>query len=478
MFDTQPFRSPFKPAVELLLLIAVSLFLAVAVVTARLEIEPFWVLLAALAGLLVPLLLRKGPLLLMVALVYVGNFKTHAATGVSLTDPTLLTAVLLYAAIAMRVLVAGVGTGGYSLRDLFAGQSVGVVAACLLVIMIAISSLYSPAADVGRDKMVKLLIFDLPIFLAPLILLRTSDDVRHVLLLSIVGSVLLAGRTVYRAQHPTAQILLGQDDPTQIGEGLLMGAAALMALYYPFRARRASRIALVAVVAALTCGIIASVSRSAILSFLLVATGSLIFLRRWVPASTRSTVVLAVAAMIVTVPVSLALLWNLPGTHSKFAAKAAELTTAIQGDALPGTADQRYSFSTSAWEAFLNKPVLGWGAGGWSTLWHYSDERVVTYPHNFVLEIAAEQGLLGLSVLGLLFVALARAGIRILHDERIRAVFILPVVALVVLGNAVTGQIEDRVMWFFFGALFALARMALEGPHSEANRPASVSGRL
>lgn len=210
----------------------------------------------------------------------------------------------------------------------------------------------------------------------------------------------------------------------------------------------------------------------------MVAIGSLIFLRRWVPAGTRNTVVLALAAMIVTVPVSLALLWNLPGTHSKFAAKAAELTTAIQGDPLPGTADQRYSFTTSAWEAFLNKPVLGWGAGGWSTLWHYSDERVVTYPHNFVLEIAAEEGLLGLSMLGLLFVALVRAGIRILHDERIRAVFILPVVALVVLGNAVTGQIEDRVMWFFFGALFALARMALVERYSEANRPARIPGRL
>jgi O-antigen ligase len=116
--------------------------------------------------------------------------------------------------------------------------------------------------------------------------------------------------------------------------------------------------------------------------------------------------------------------------------------------------------------AFLAKPVLGWGAGGWSTLWHYSDERVVTYPHNFVLEIAAEQGLLGLSVLALLFLAAFRASLRILRDQHIRAIFILPVVALVAMGNAVTGQVEDRVMWFFFGALFALARMVRTRDHS------------
>lgn len=466
MFETHPFRLPLKPPAEVLVLIGVSVSLVLVFVAARMEIEPFWLLFAALAALLLPLLLQKFPVLLMVALVYVGTFKTHAAAGVSMTDPTLLTAVLLYSALAMRVLVAGVGAGGYSLRALFAGQSVGVIAACLLVIVVAISWMYSPAADVGREKVLKLLIFDLPLFLAPFILLRTSEDVRHVLLLSMLGSLFLAGRTMYRAMHPTLEILLGQQDPTQISEGLLTGAAALMALYYPFRTKRLFNFWLIALIIVFTCGVIASVSRSAILSYFLVASCSLIFLWRRVSANARRRVLLAVAAVVITVPIAFAFLWNLPATHAKFAHKAAELSTAARGIALPGTADQRYSFSTSAVNAFLAKPVLGWGAGGWSTLWHYSDERVVTYPHNFVLEIAAEQGLLGLSVLALLFLAAFRASLRILRDQHIRAIFILPVVALVAMGNAVTGQVEDRVMWFFFGALFALARMVRTRDHS------------
>ena len=466
MFEADPFRLPLKPAAEVLVVIGVSVSLVLAFVAARMEIEPFWLLFAALAALVLPLLLQKFPILLMVALVYVGTFKTHAAAGVSFRDPTLLTAALLYAAVIMRVLVAGVGAGGYTLRELFAGQSAGVISACLLVLVIAISSLYSPAVDVGREKVLKLLIFDLPLFLAPFILLRTREDVRHLLLLSMLGSLLLATRTMNRALHPTPEILLGQQDPTQISEGLLTGAAALMALYYPFRTKRLFHIGLIALIIVFTCGVIVSVSRSAILSYFLATSCSLIFLWRRLPAHPRKRALLAVAAVIVTVPVAFGFLWKLPATHSKFAAKAAELSTASKGVPLPGTADQRYSFSTSAMNAFLAKPLLGWGAGGWSTLWHYSDERVVTYPHNFVLEIASEQGLLGLSVLALLFLAALRAGLRILRDRHIGAIFILPVVSLVVLGNAVTGQVDDRCMWFFFGALFALARMTRIGDPS------------
>ena len=466
MFETHPFRLPLKPPAEVLVLIGVSVSLVLAFIAARMEIEPFWLLLAALAGLLLPLLLQS-PVLLMVALVYVGTFKTQAAVGVSLRDPTLLTAALLYVAVIIRVLVAGVGAGGYSLRELFAGQSVGVIAACLLVLVIAISWAYSPAADVGKDKVLKLLVFDLPAFLAPFILLRTREDVRHLLLLCMLGSLLLASHTMNRALHPTVQILLGQDDPTQISEGLLTGAAALMALHYPFRTKRLFHFGLIALIIVFTCGVIVSVSRSAILSYFIVTSCSLIFLWRRLPAHPRKRVLLAVAAVIVIVPVAFAFLWNLPAMHAKFVVKTAELTSAIKGTPLPGTADQRYVFSTSAINAFLAKPLLGWGAGGWSTLWHYSDDdRVVTYPHNFVLEIAAEQGLLGLSVLALLFLAALRAGVRILRDQHIRAIFILPVAALMALGNAVTGQIDDRCMWFFFGALFALARMTRVGDHS------------
>jgi len=462
-----------------LYLIGGLLLLLLAYTTFGMEIEPFWVFLAVPIMLLLPVLVRKFPVFLMVALVYVGNFKTRGAVGVSVTDPTLLIALLLYAAVILQVLLTAVGNGGLSLRDLFAGQMGGVSAFSLLILIIAVSYLYTPAPDIGGEKVVKLVAFDAPIFLGPLILLRTHRDVRQLLLLRMVGSLVLACRMVYRVLHPTAEILLGVQDPTEIGEGLFTGAAALIALYYPFPEKRFFRVLLIACLVILTCGTTASLSRSAIVSLLLVATASLIFLRHIPTTLSRRAILIAVGAVIVTVTVASVWLWKLPATHSKLAVKASELSLTLGGIYPPGgTAGQRYSFSASAWNAFLSKPLFGWGAGGWSTLWHYSDERVLKYPHNFVLEIAAEQGLAGLAALALLLLAMLRACAKVLRRQESRFVFIVPVVVLSLMCNAVTGQVEARDMWFWCGTLFALARMASMGALTAANDAALSAGLL
>ena len=449
-----------RDAPSALYLMGGFLLLVLACTTFGMEIEPFWVLLAVPVVLLLPILVRKSPVFLMVALVYVGLFKARGAVGLSVTDPTLMTALLLYATVMLQALLLAVGDGGLSLRDLFAGQMFGVTTFCLLILIIAISYSYTPAPDIGREKVMKLVAFDVPIFLAPLILLRTQRDVRQLLLLSMLGSLILACRTAYRVLHPTTELLLGEQDPTEIGEGLLMGAAAVIALYYPFPEGRFFRVALIGCLVVLTCGTTASLSRSAIVSLLLVAAASLLFLRRIPTTLSRRAILVAVGAIVVTVTVASVWLWQLPATHSKFAVKASELNLTLQGAYPGGTAGQRYSFSESAWQAFLSKPLLGWGAGGWSTLWHYSDERVLKYPHNFVLEIAAEQGLAGLAALALLLLAMLGACAKVLREGENRFVFILPVVALSLIGNAVTGQVEARDLWFWCGTLFALARMA------------------
>jgi len=476
--DSQ-YERPAAPLGTPLYLVGGLRLIEQAYTTFGVEIEPFWVLLAVPVVLLLPVLVRKFPLFLMVAMVYVGSFKTLGAVGVSVMDPTLLTALLLYAAVLLQVLVLALSDRGLRLRDLFAGQMGGVSAFGLLLLIIAVSYLYTPAPGIGGEKVLKLVAFDVPIFLAPLILLRTHRDVRQLLLLCMAGSLVLACRTVYRVLHPTAEVLLGLQDPTEIAEGLLTGAAALLALYYPFPEKRLFRVALIGCLVVLTCGTTASLSRSAIVSLLLVAAVSLIFLRHIPTTLSRRAILIAVGAVIVTVAVASVWLRGMPATYSKFAVKATELTLTLEGMTPGGTAGQRYSFAESAWHAFLSKPLLGWGAGGWSTLWHYSDERVLKYPHNFVLEIAAEQGLAGLAALALLLLAMLRACAKVLRGQENQFVFIVPVVALSLMGNAVTGQVEARDMWFWCGTLFALARMASMNTVPATNRPglcADVSG--
>ena len=75
----------------------------------RKEIEPFWLPLAAAVPVLLLVLVRKVPVALMVALAYVGNFKPHAALGISVTDPTLVVVALLYAGVFLELLLVDAG---------------------------------------------------------------------------------------------------------------------------------------------------------------------------------------------------------------------------------------------------------------------------------------------------------------------------------------------------------------------------------
>jgi O-antigen ligase len=459
MLDTS--RLPKRHVVSWwrLMLVAGLLLVVSGYALVRVQVEPLWLILGALCTLVAQFLIRKVPVLLMVAMIYVGTLKSRAAEGVSPTDPTLIAAGLLYVAVALQILLSASGHATYRLKGLFAGQIAGIVTCCFLFTLIAFSVTYSPAQELGQHKVLRLFVFDLPLVLIPLILLRTNRDVRQMLLLCMGASLFLSLRAVYRTMHPTAEMLLGQQDPTEIGEGLLMGVAALMSLYYPYREKRWLHYGMIGLVVVFTFGIMASVSRSAMLSFLAVAIGSLIFLRQKAALVCRDTMLMSVVGIVIITPVSIMILWQLPSTHAKVTQKAAELSAMLRGVSPPGTAGQRYSFSESAWNAFLEKPLLGWGASGWSTLWHLSDERVLKYPHNFVLEIAAEQGLAGVALLAIVLFVIARKSMAILRDPQRRFLFILPVVVFCLLGNAVTGQVDDRAMWFFFGTMFALNRM-------------------
>ena len=442
-----------------------SLFIFV-YATVHMEIEPLWLFLAAPVPALLWVLVRKFPIALMVALVYVGNFKPHAAMGISVTDPTLIVVVLLYAAVFLKLLLAATGIEDPSLRDLFAGQMLGVTAFFLLVLVIAISYTYTAAPGIGGDRALKLVGFDVLAFVAPLIVLRAERDVRQFVLFSALAGLALAGQTMYRVLHPTGDLLSGNEDPTQIGAGVLMGTAALMVLYFPLATTRAFRALSLGCVAVFTIGTVASLSRGAILWLLFVATASSIFLRLPQGSLSRRSILIAAVAVAILASVSVMWLQHLPATYSKFAAKTGELTRALQGMSTPsGTAGQRFSFAESALQAFLAKPWLGWGVGGWSTLWHYSYERPLTYPHNFVLEVAAEQGMAGLVPLVLVLAAVIGGCTKVLKSSDARLVFIVPVAALGFLCHLTSGSIEDRGLWLWCGTLFAIARMV--GQHQQ-----------
>ena len=79
------------------------------------------------------------------------------------------------------------------------------------------------------------------------------------------------------------------------------------------------------------------------------------------------------------------------------------------------------------------------------------------YPHNFVLEVASEQGLPGLAVLIALLASLFYSSWKMASFPEFR--FFFPVLTFYVLYNAFTGTVEDRSLWFWFGMVVAASRM-------------------
>jgi O-antigen ligase len=458
LIKTQPRCRFNKGRFHLALITGGLVLFAVACGAASMGYEPSLVFGVAAVVALLPVLICRIPVALIVGLTFVGLLKTSAAEGFSVTDPTFVILALLYAAVAVRVLQASTGAEGHSLRDLFRGQLVGVSAFFLLIIVIAISYTYTPAPGLGWDKVVRLIVLDSLAFVAPLISLQNDRDVDQLVFFTTLVSLVLTVRIVYPLLHPTAEVLLGDEDVTQIGPGLALVVTTLMLLYYPVKAGRSRRLEVKICLLVLVWGVVASVSRSAILSLLAGATLGSVFLKIDSKIVSRRAILLTMAASVLVAFVAFQWLRQLPAASFKLTAKLQELSADLQGSTAAGTIYRRYELSGSAWQAFLSKPLLGWGAGGWSTLLHYSDEHF-TYPHNFVLEIAAEQGFIGLVPLGILLLAIIRASARILKARSSQLSFVVPVVLLTLIGNCFTGQVESRGVWCWCGILFAFARM-------------------
>lgn len=121
-----------------------------------------------------------------------------------------------------------------------------------------------------------------------------------------------------------------------------------------------------------------------------------------------------------------------------------------------GTTSKRLEFYNSTIVAFVSNPLTGVGLAGWPAF--YGDQTI-PYPHNFVLEVAAEQGLPGLVAL-LALLAGALSELLWLRKSKNEFTFVLPVFLYCIFSNLVSNGIENRVLFFWIGAAFLAGRMA------------------
>ena len=427
-------------------------------------------LLWALAALvLAPLLLvamRRFRAAFIPPLIFVGYLKTAESKGFSLTDPTLIALLLLCGSILLDLLLAITKNDHHWQRGLLT-QWKGVASFGALAAMTAVSYLYSPAPSYGWDKLTRFLVISGILFFAPLVLIRKTDDLRHFTLAMLICAILLSIKLLYGINDaslfdPTGHLTSESREVTQIGAGQAVGFGLLWLLFCTHYSLR--RLSLLISVPLLCAALIASVARGPILFFVAVLVPFLCL--RGVRAAVTATNVWLPVLLggLLAFAASLDWLQQQESAQAKFATKRAEIEEVLSGSSTPTyTAGRRLTLYRWALEMFAQKPLTGWGLGGWS--YYALDRDIPAYPHNLVLEIAAEEGMMGLAALGTLFLTVFLALRRIWRSSPDLS-FIAPVFAFSLLATMTSGDINvNRPLWLWCGVIFALAGIVRRRAH-------------
>lgn len=350
------------------------------------------------------------------------------------------------------------GTGfssGAERRTFLPGSPLG--AFLVFAAIVAVSYLYSAAPNYGIQKLIAFATLGCGMFFAPLVLFSGEADFRHFTFgTALFGMVVAASSLSFSATGAMG----AEDNPAHIGKGQVIGLAILLLIYTPVKNRWLRRGIVGVAIPALAIGLVSAETRGPLFSLVLVLVLSFLLDSFRSPLISRRQMAFVGAALVGAV-ILLSTFWFYGAEASKFQYKAKEIVNLFEGDnQARGTAVERLVFYRAAVEIWSERPIAGWGLGGWSMAYWHVDDRA--YPHNLFCEVLVEQGLIGLAAL-LLFL---RAVFRNLRSHLSLAKTHLPcmlpgLVYLIALAMFSGDLDDDRFIWFWCGlsvigcALFA-----------------------
>jgi O-antigen ligase len=333
-----------------------------------------------------------------------------------------------------------------------------IIAFFAFATIVAFSYLYTPAPDYGGTKLLRFVLIGSFFLLAPLYLMVREEDFRHFVIAFLCLAVLQSVALLTQLQSSSQATPNPEDaDVTRIGAGWLIGMAILLLLFYRLVDSDLLRKCLIAVtLPCLTAGLIASASRGAVVAVSLALIVCVVKARRG-----KSKLPVVVVGLLLIVCAGTTYYFLRDKANGKYTGKIDELLDYAQGksysDSGRSTA-HRLEFYTAAIDEIPERPFLGLGVGGWSIYYWDSDSR--QYPHNILLEISVEEGLVGL-IAFLAFQAIiysdASALMR-LSGGRFVAFFGIFLFALI--AAMFSGDLDDnRAIWLCAGLLLAACQL-------------------
>jgi O-antigen ligase len=240
----------------------------------------------------------------------------------------------------------------------------------------------SPGGDYGSRKVEYFLLVNIALLTAGIVAGTRREDIARTLAVMLAvattAAVILLDQIV-RGVQPLfeGRYAISNEDYDPIALGRLAGSGILIALFALVATRSRYRVLAAVALPLLAIALLASGGRASVLgvvaglAVLLTVPGILVVRRAAIFLAIAATTVLAAQVV--------------PGVALDRA------LSVISGSAGGQDAGDRIDLWSQAWRTFANHPVDGVGTGGFLAV-NPSDR----YPHNLVLEVAAELGMIGL----------------------------------------------------------------------------------
>lgn len=318
----------------------------------------------------------------------------------------------------------------------------------LITVLLAVGLLYSTDRSYGIQKFIFFILFNTTLLLAPMVFVRDVGRLENILRLGYYfGLILGIAATSIALATPESERFRPSENVNPIWLARSLGATAVAGLYMIATARRG--------MAKLVYGlslffflypIIRSWSRAPMLGLVLVLV--LYFLLQ--PNRSLGKKILISSVM------GIGLIIVVLNTASGIAAR---LQTPL---AMEWSTAFRYIGWYSGIVDFLSAPLLGLGTGGFYLEMPYMPFK---YPHNLFIELACENGILGLVLAVMFVVAVVRAGlenIRIYYSmgrEKLStlSIFLLVLFVYALWNSMFSGNISgNETVWFAAGLVYAV----------------------
>ncbi|HDR04928.1 MAG TPA: O-antigen ligase domain-containing protein [Candidatus Marinimicrobia bacterium] len=330
-------------------------------------------------------------------------------------------------------------------------------------IIILLTGLYTPSKNYGSEKVLSFWVFTHSIFLAPLLLLHTKEDLKRFFmsLLAIIAltSVIMAYNLVHAfvsGQLFGYLVRLSVFGSNPIGVARIVAIGIGFAAVYIVRKDKNELIASVMILLILIPTLFSTGSRGPLVSLFLAALVYILFLEqqnRQRIYSLSIILFLLLALFLLILPESI--------TKRFLEISGDTIVVTETGIERVSTIASRLHFWEMAFQNWLSTPsrwLSGFGSGSFSNLFVWRDFR--WYPHNIFVEILYELGILGLSLFLLMWSAFAKA---VFSLKKIKSIIstqpMLIIIAMLILffASFFSGDINsNRLYWMLFASAFAV----------------------